>query len=252
MEFNPREVFLRLFGPPDREETTKQTASLLDLINEQTRALQRDLGPGDRATLDSYLTSVHEVEQRLPPKRDLRDIPLPPIPKGVSNSFAEQVNLMFDLIAIAYRADLTRVVSYTMAAERTNQTYDHIGILDSFHPVSHHANDLEKIEKLVRIQTWHMERFAAFLGKLEAVQDGEGTLLDNSMFLYGSNMSNSDTHSSQPLPTLLIGGGAGQLSGSRHIPLSEPTPIANLHLALLGKVGVERKSFGDSNGTISL
>jgi hypothetical protein len=252
MEYNPREVFLRLFGPPDRAQTTKETASLLDLINEQTRALQRDLGPSDRAALDGYLDSVRDVERRLPGTRDLKDISLPPIPKGPLNDFDKQVDLMFDMIALAYRADLTRVLSFLMAAEGTNQTYNHIGVPDSFHPVSHHANDLERIEKLVKIQTWHTERFAEFLAKLAAVQDGEGTLLDNSMFLYGSNMSNSETHSNYPLPTLLIGGGAGKLSGGRHIEFPAPMRISNLHLTLLGKAGLEQKSFGDSTGTISL
>jgi len=147
-------------------------------------------------------------------------------PKGVLGSFEDQVKLMFDMIALAYRADLTRVVSFMMAAEGTNQTYNHIGVPDSFHPISHHANDLGRIEKLVKIQAWHTERFAEFFGKLAAVQDGEGTLLDNSMFLYGSNMSNSDRHSSQPLPTLFIGGGAGKLSGGRHVALPALTPIA--------------------------
>jgi hypothetical protein len=174
------------------------------------------------------------------------------MPKGPLRDFDKQVDLMFDMIALAYRADLTRVVSFMMAAEGTNQTYEHIGVPDSFHPVSHHANDLERIEKLVRIQTWHTERFAEFLGKLAAVQDGEGTLLDNSLFLYGSNMSNSNVHNNFPLPTLLIGGGAGKLSGGRHLSLPDPTPIANLHLTLLNEVGDERKSFGDSTGTISL
>ena len=256
MEFNPREVFLRLLGPADHAKATKETASLLDLINDQTRALQRDLGPADRATLDSYLTSVRDVEQRLERERkldvSLKDIKLPPIPVGPLDDFDKQVDLMFDLISIAYRADLTRVVSFMMAAEGTNQTYSHIGVPDSFHPVSHHANDLERIGKLVKIQTWHMERFSAFLGKLAAVQDGEGTLLDNSMFLYGSNMSNSDAHSNYPLPTLLIGGGAGKLSGGRHLGFPAPMRISNLHLTLLGKAGVEQKSFGDSTGTISL
>jgi hypothetical protein len=159
---------------------------------------------------------------------------------------------MFDMIALAYRADLTRVVSFMMAAEGTNQTYDHIGVPDSFHPISHHANQLDKIERLVKIQAWHMERFAEFLSKLAAVPDGEGTLLDNSMFLYGSNMSNSDRHSSHPLPTILIGGGGGKLSGGRHLALPAPTPVANLHLTLLEKAGVERQNFGDSTGTIPL
>jgi hypothetical protein len=256
MEFNPREVFIRLFGGPDHAAISQQTASLLDNIKDRTRALQQGLGPGDRAVLDSYLTAVREIEQTLehdkPRDLSLRDIKLPPIPNGPLESFEEQVKLMFDMIAIAYRADLTRVVSFIMAAEGTNRTYDHIGVPDSFHPVSHHANDLGRIEKLVKIQTWHMERFAEFLGQLATIPDGEGTLLENAMFLYGSNMSNSDRHDSQPLPTLIIGGGGGKLSGSRHIALPDPTPIANLHLTLLGKVGVERKSFGDSTGAISL
>jgi hypothetical protein len=252
MEFNPREVFLRLFGDGDRNASLKETASLLDHITAQTRALQRDLGPGDRAILDGHLTAVREAEQRLPGPRTLPDSALPPMPRGVMDSFEDQLKLMFDMIALGYRADLTRVVSFMMAAEGTNQTYNHIGVPDAFHPVSHHANDLAKIDKLVKIQTWHMERFAEFLGKLAAVPDGEGTLLDNAMFLYGSNMSNSSTHSAHPLPTLLIGGGAGKLSGGRHITLPQPTPIANLHLTLLEKAGVARTSFGDSTGTISL
>jgi hypothetical protein len=252
MEYNPREVFLRLFGGEDRNTKSNETASLLDFIVDQTHALQKDLGPNDRAVLDSHLTAVRETEQRLPAPLPLPDGALPPMPKGPLRDFDKQVDLMFDMIALAYRADLTRVVSFMMAAEGTNQTYEHIGVPDSFHPVSHHANDLERIEKLVRIQTWHTERFAEFLGKLAAVQDGEGTLLDNSLFLYGSNMSNSNVHNNFPLPTLLIGGGAGKLSGGRHLSLPDPTPIANLHLTLLGKAGVEQKSFGDSTGTISL
>jgi hypothetical protein len=252
MEFNPREVFLRLFGGEDRNTKFKETVSLLDLIVDQTRALQNDLGPSDRAVLDNYLTAVRETEQHLPPPRAIPDGALPPMPQGPLADFDKQVDFMFDMIALAYRADLTRVVSFMMAAEGTNQTYEHIGVRDAFHPLSHHANNLEKIEKLVRIQTWHTERFAEFLGKLAAIPDGEGTLLDNSMFLYGSNMSNSDGHTNQPLPTLLIGGAGVKLSGGRHLSLPNPTPIANLHLTLLNTIGDERKSFGDSTGTISL
>jgi len=252
MEFNPREVFLRLFGGEDRNTKFKETVSLLDLIVDQTRALQNDLGPSDRAVLDNYLTAVRETEQHLPPPRAIPDGALPPMPQGPLADFDKQVDFMFDMIALAYRADLTRVVSFMMAAEGTNQTYEHIGVRDAFHPLSHHANNLEKIEKLVRIQTWHTERFAEFLGKLAAIRDGEGTLLDNSMFLYGSNMSNSDGHTNQPLPTLLVGGAGGKLSGGRHLSLQNTTPIANLHLTLLNTIGDDRKSFGDSNGTISL
>jgi hypothetical protein len=254
-EFNPRELFLKLFGPLDRDAIA-QTASLLDNLRERTRALQRNLDPGDRAVLDSHLTAVREAERKLEAleasRRGLTDIKVPEKPKGVPDSFEEQVRVLFDLIAIAYRADLTRVVSFMMAAERTNRTYDHIGVRDSFHPLSHHANDLQRIEQLVKIQTWHMECFAEFLGKLAAAPDGEGTLLDNAMFLYGSNMSNSDRHDTYPLPTLLVGGGAGKLTGGRHLNLPTPTPIANLHLTLMGKAGIEQRTFGDSTGTIDL
>jgi hypothetical protein len=260
MEFNPRKVFLKLFGDgqgrPLNPEGEIENASLLDLITDQTRALQRDLNTSDRAILDSHLTAVREAEQRVEQRaaraQELNATQLPPIPGGVLDAFEEQVKLLFDLIAIAYRMDQTRVVSFLMAAERTNRTYDHIGVRDSFHPLSHHANDPQRIEGLVKIQTWHMECFAEFLGKLAAVQDGEATLLDNALFLYGSNLSNSNMHTTSPLPTLLIGGADGKLAGGRHLEQPNPTPIANLHLALLGMLGIERKTFGDSTGTIAL
>ena len=257
MEFNPRKVFIQLFGEGDNEAeraaVSKQSLSLLDRINQRTKALERDLDAGDRAVLDSYLTSVREIERRIEiaGKRDLSDIKLPPAPIGTLDIFDEQVKLMFDLIVLAYRADLTRVVSYMMASEGTARTYNQVGVSDAFHPTSHHANQMDRIEKLLKIQTWHMSKFGEFVGKLAAIKDGEGTLLDNSIFLYGSNMSNSDRHNGHPLPTILVGGGAGRLKGGRHIEMPEPTSIANLHLTLLGKVGVEQKSFGDSTGTIA-
>jgi hypothetical protein len=159
---------------------------------------------------------------------------------------------MFDLIALAYQTDATRVVSYVMAAEGTNRTYNHIGIPDSFHPMSHHANDLEKLNKLAKIQTWHVEKFAEFLAKMAATPDGQGTLLDHSIFLFGSNMSNSNEHNNYPEPNIVVGGGNGKMRlAGQHLVLPERTPIANLHLTLLQKVGVERDKFGDSTGTIS-
>ena len=161
---------------------------------------------------------------------------------------------MFDLIALAYHADLTRVVSYMMVSEGTNRTYNHIGVSDAFHPVSHHANDLGRIEKLVKIQTWHMDRFADFLGKMAEIRDGEGTLLDNSIFMYGSNMCNSDRHNGHPLPTIIVGGGGGKLSGGKHIELPGPTPLANLHLTILeqGRCGAEkfRRQHRDNRGCL--
>jgi hypothetical protein len=256
MEFNPRKIFVQLFGDKKRVASLKETASLLDLFTEQARALEPELGPGDRAVLENYLDAVREAEKSVAAKqeslRNLEGLQLPPMPPGQLDEFDQQVDLMFDLIALAYRADLTRVVSFIMVAEGSNVQYPFIGVRESFHPLSHHADDLDRINKLVKIQTWHMDRFAAFLGKLAAVPDGEGTLLDNAMFLYGSNMSNSSTHSHFPLPTLLVGGGAGNLTGGRHIDFPAATPIANLHLTLLGKAGIERQTFADSTGTISL
>ena len=228
---------------PDVEPARSRHAS-------RTSALQRDLGAADRARLGDYLDTVREIERRvqLASSRDLSTITVPEAPIGELNAFDEQVDLLFDLIALAYQADLTRVASYIMVAEGTNRTYNHIGVSDAFHPVSHHANDLGRLEKLAKIQTWHVERFAAFLKKLADVPDGDGTLLDHSMFLYGSNMSNSDRHNGHPLPTILVGGGNGTHKGGQHLELREPTPLANLHLTILDKVGAGRKAFGDSTG----
>jgi hypothetical protein len=258
MESNPRKVFLQLFGegdtPQERASISHQTDSLLDLILDETKSLKGDLGSKDKAALDGYLESVREIERRTQRAgaKDLSAVKIPDAPVGELDSFPEQVKLMFDLIALAYQADLTRVASYIMVAEGTNRTYNHIGIPDSFHPVSHHANDLERIEKLVKIQTWHMEQFAEFLAKLAGTPDGQGTLLDHSMLMYGSNMSNSDRHDNYPEPNIVVGGGAGRMKlGGQHIVLPERTPIANLHLTLLQKVGVERDKFGDSTGTIA-
>jgi len=258
MEPNPRKVFLQLFGegdtPQERATINTRTNSLLDLILEGTKSLKGNLGNGDRAVLDGYLESVREVERRTQKAaaKDLSAFTIPEAPVGELDSFAEQVKLMFDLVALAYQADLTRVASYIMAAEGTNRTYNHIGIPDSFHPVSHHANDLTRIEKLAKIQTWHLEQFAGFVKKMAETPDGEGSLLDHSMFMYGSNMSNSDRHDNYPEPNIVVGGGNGKIRlGGRHIVLPERTPIANLHLTLLQKVGVERDTFGDSTGTIA-
>jgi len=257
MEHNPRKVFIQLFGegdtPQERTAISDQTRSLLDRVRDRINAMRRDLSAGDKVILDNYVETVREIERRvqLASSRDLSGINVPEAPIGELNQFGSQVDLLFDLIALAYQADLTRVASYIMVAEGTNRTYNHIGVSDSFHPVSHHANDLSRIEKLVKIQTWHVERFAAFVKKLSAIPDGDGSLLDHSMFLYGSNMSNSDRHNGHPLPTILVGGGNGALKGSQHIDLREPTPLANLHLTILDKINAKQDSFGDSTGLIA-
>jgi len=257
MEFNPKKVFAALFGegdtPEERAAIQNQTRSLLDRITGRTRALQRDLGAADRVVLDSYLETVREIERRvnIVSTRDLSMITVPEAPIGELNSFGDQVDLMFDLIALAYQADLTRVASYIMVSEGTNRTYNHIGVSDAFHPVSHHANDVTRLEKLAKIQAWHVERFAAFVKKLAAVKDGDGTLLDHALFLYGSNMSNSDKHNGHPLPTLLVGGGNGKVRGGQHIDPGQPTPLANLHLTLLDRINARQEHFGDSTGLIA-
>jgi hypothetical protein len=258
METNPRKVFLQLFGegdtPQERAAISDQTNSILDLILDDAKKLQGRLGNGDRAVLDGYLESVREIERRaqMAAAKDLSALQVPNAPVGEQDDFAEQVKLMFDLIALAYQADLTRVVAYVMAAEGTNRTYNHIGISDAFHPMSHHANDLERLNKLAKIQTWHVEKFAEFLAKMAATPDGQGTLLDHSIFLFGSNMSNSDLHNNYPVPNILVGGGNGKVKlGGQHLVLPEKTPIANLHLTLLHKVGAERDKFADSTGAIS-
>ncbi len=257
MEFNPRKVFVQLFGegdtPEERDAITAETKSLLDLISDRTAALQKTLGPGDRRVLDAYLDTVREIERRVAKaeQRDLSGLTLPEAPIGELDKFDEQVKLMFDLVALAYQASLTRVASYIMVAEGTNRTYNHIGISDAFHPLSHHANDKERLLKLVKIQTYHVQRFADFVAKIAAIPDGDGSLLDHSLFMYGSNMSNSDRHNNYPLPNILVGGACGALKGARHVELPEHTTLTNLHLTVLNKAGLELKSFADSTGEIA-
>jgi hypothetical protein len=249
---------LQLFGegdtPRERASIGHQTGSILDMILDRTKKLQGELGNSDKAVLDGYLESVREIERRtqMSASRNLGSLKIPDAPIGELEAFDKQVQLMFDLIALAYQADLTRVASYIMVSEGTNRTYSHIGVPDSFHPVSHHANDLERINKLVKIQSWHVEKFAEFIKKLAETPDGQGTLLDHSIFMYGSNMSNSDMHNNYPEPNILVGGGNGKMKlGGQHLLLPERTPIANLHLTILQKVGVERDKFGDSTGVIA-
>jgi hypothetical protein len=257
MEYNPRKIFLQLFGegdnPEDRAFISRQNKSVLDLITDRTKQLQSQLGNSDRAVLDGYLETVREIERRAQKAgaSNLSSLKLPNAPVGELENFPDQVKLMFDLLALAFQADLTRVVSYIMVAEGTNRTYNHIGVPDSFHPVSHHANDLERMNKLVKIQTWHVQMFSQFVAKMAATPDGDGTLLDHSIFMYGSNMSNSDLHNNYPVPNIIVGGGNGRVKlGGQHLLLPEKTPIANLHLTLLQKAGIERDKWSDSTGVI--
>jgi hypothetical protein len=257
MEFNPRKVFVQLFGAGDNAEERAVIAgrrlSVLDMIGERTSGLKRELGPADQRTLDDYLESVRETERRvtMAAQRDLSALDLPDAPIGELQDFDGQVKLMFDLIHLAYQADITRVASYVMVAEGTNRSYNHIGVSDSFHPLSHHANNKDRIEKLIKVQTYHVQRFADFVDKLAKTPDGDGSLLDHSMLLYGSNMSNSDRHNNYPLPNILVGGANGALKGGQHLALPEYTPFSNLLLTVVNKAGLEMKSIGDSTGEIA-
>jgi len=257
VESNPRQLFLRLFGQGDtaaeRRFLAEQTGSILDMINGEMAALNRQLGARDRTTLDDYVASVREIERRLQnsARGDLSKLSLPEVPGATSESFDEHLRLMFDLILLAYQGNLTRVQSFMLAPEVSEMTYNHIGIPDAFHAISHHANDPAKKDRLSRIQKYHVDVFADFLAKMRATPDGDGNMLENSMLLFGSNMSNSNAHNQYPLPTTIIGRGGGKLRGGQHINFPARTPLANVHLTLLQRAGVPVESVGDSTGVIA-
>ena len=199
--------------------------------------------------LCDYLDSVREIERRMQKMeaRDLSHVDIPDAPAGTPPQFEQHINLMFDLIALAYQANMTRVFSMMMAAEVSNLTYNHIGVPDAFHPLSHHNNEQAKMERLVKIQTYHTELFAKFLDEASAMPDGDGTMLDHSLILYGSNMSNSNVHNHYPLPTALVGGWK-TVKGGQHLKYPDQTPLANVLLTMLDRAGVPLDQLGDSTG----
>jgi hypothetical protein len=256
MEINPRKIFERMFGQGGsaaaRLARTRQDRSILDAISEQAADLQRRLGPHDRATVDQYLENVREIERRvqMAGNQDVTDVVLPAAPAGIPFSYEEHMKLMYDLLALAYQANVTRVFTFMVAREVSNRTYPQVGVSDGHHAISHHQNRPEKLEKNVKIQTYHTGLFAYFLEKLQATPDGDGSLLDHSTILYGSNMSNSNAHDHFPLPTLVVGGGAGRLKGGRHLKYPDRTPMTNLLVTLLDKTGVEVDTLGDATGAL--
>jgi len=257
MEFNPRKLFQRLFGQGDtveeRAELAAQYSSILDAISGKAAALQRDLGVQDRVVVGDYLDSVREIERRVQKmeERDLSHIDLPNTPVGIPNSFDEQLNLMFDIVVLAYQANLTRIVSFMMAAEVSNMTYNHVDVPDAFHALSHHQNNAAKLARLLRVQTYHSRVFARFVRKLADMPDGDGSLLDHSIIVYGSNMANSNAHDHFPLPTAILGGGCGTIKGNQHLRYPDRTPLSNAMLTVLNRAGVPVESLGDSTGTIT-
>lgn len=256
-EAHPRLVFENLFGAggskAERQAALKRRASLLDFVKEDMVALKRDLGPEDRTKVDGYLDTVREVERRIQKaEADVSENPLPDLdrPVGVPASYADHARLMFDLQVLALQGDVTRVITFQLARETSNRTYPELGVPDPHHPLTHHGNDPAKIARMAKINTFHVSLFAEFLKKLDAIREGEGSLLDNSLYLYGSGMGNPNKHDHVNLPTLVAGGGASGIRGNRHIHFKEVTPLANVHLTLLERVGVHLEKFGDSDGFI--
>ncbi len=256
-EAHPRIVFESLFGEggsiAERRAAFRKRASLLDSFNDDLARLQRNLGPGDRAKVSHYLETVREVERRIQKaEADTKDNPLPDLdrPVGVPAAYADHARLMFDLQVLALQGDVTRVITFQLARETSNRTYPEIGVSDPHHPLSHHGNDPEKIARMAKINAFHVSLFAEFLGKLKATREGNGTLLDHSLYLYGSGIGNPNIHDHSNLPILVAGGGAIGMKGGRHLQYAKPTPLANLHLTLLDKVGVHLDSFADSKGKV--
>lgn len=256
-EAHPRIVFERLFGEgadsAKRREALREKASLLDSVTEELTRLKNTLGPGDRRRVDEYLHSVRDVEQRIQrAEAAALENPLPDVdrPTGVPAAYADHARLMFDLQLLALQGNVTRVITFQLARETSNRTYPEIGVPDAHHPLTHHGNDPEKIARMAKVNRFHVSLFAEFLQKLQATPEGNGSLLDNVLYLYGSGMGNPNVHDHTNLPIIVAGGAAGKMQGGRHIQFREATPLANLHLTLLDKVGVQLDAFADSNGKV--
>src|SRR5436309_8218378 len=256
-EAHPRVVFERLFGEGGpaaaRRAALRTRASLLDSFSDDIARLKRRVGMTDRVRVDQYLDSVREVERQIQrAEAGATKNPMPDLdrPVGVPVAFADHAKLMFDLQVLAFQADITRVITFQLARELNNRTYPEIGVPDPHHPTSHHGYDPERLAKIAKINTFHVSLFAYFLEKLKSTPDGDGSLLDNTVYLYGSGLGNSSIHDHENLPILVVGGAACGMRGGRHIRYKNGTPLANLHLTLLDRVGVHVDSFGDSNGKI--
>jgi hypothetical protein len=255
-ENNPRVVFERLFGssestdPRERALRLRQEQSILDALTGRIKELQRRLGPSDTNKVNDYLTAVRDVERRIQKavEQSATEVPDVERPVGVPDGFDPHVKLLYDLQLLAYQSDLTRVITFMYGREQTARPYPQIGIPEPHHQLSHHQDDPVKMEKCALIQTYHVKLFADYVEKLRATPDGDGTLLDNTILLFGGGISHSDRHTHGPLPTLILGGGAGTIKGGRHLVYPERTPLTNLQLTLLHKMGVPVEKIGDSTG----
>ncbi len=258
MEINPRVVFDRLFGDgastKERLERIDQQRSILDAAMAQVRHLEGTLGASDRNRVAEYLDTIREIERRiqLAEKQNANSsLAVPTSPAGIPDNHEEHSKLMFDLMALSFQADITRVSTFMMAREVSYRTFPMLGFSESFHPASHHQNDPARLENLTKINTYHVGLLAHFLEKLRSTPDGDGNLLDHSLILYGSGMSNSNVHNHSPLPVVVAGGAAGKMKGGRHLKYPENTPMSNLLLSILDKAGVPQQSVGDSTGPLT-
>jgi len=259
MEVNPRVLFERLFGdggtPEQRLSQVREDRSILDSVRESVSTLQGRLGAGDRVRVAEYLDSMREIERRIQIAEKQGGesvVNLPDRPIGVPEAYDDHAKLMFDLAALAFQADITRVFTLLLGREQTNRAYPWLGVPEAHHSVSHHQNDPIRLAKAAKINTYHIELLARFAEKLKSIPDGDGNLLDHSMLLQGGGLSNSDQHSHIDLPLVLVGGGAGTLKGGRHLRFPKDTPMNNLHMAMLEKIGVPVDQFGDATGRLTL
>ncbi len=257
MEINPRVVFNMLFGdggsPAERINRMQRQRSILDAVTERVTRLEKKLGPADRSRMTEYLENVREIERRiqLAEKQHHSDLAMPPTPVGIPDDHEEHSKLMLDLMALAFEAEITRVSSFMMAREVSYRTFPKIGVPEPFHATSHHQDKPETLEKLAKINAYHVALVAYFLDKLQSKSDGAGSLLDHSLVLYGSCMSNPNLHNHGPLPVFVAGGAAGKMKGGRHVKYPDNTPMSNLLLTILEKAGIHHESIGDSTGILS-
>lgn len=256
VETSPRKLFIRLFGQGDnaseRSRLSGQYKSVLDMVGQEAKDLENVVGPSDKAMLSDYLESVREIERRIQKTeaRDLSHVTIPDAPGPGQLAFPQHIELMFDLVGLALQANMTRIFTFMVAAEVSGQTYGFIGVPDAFHPLSHHNNEQAKMDRLAKVQTYHTQVFAKFLDKLANMPDGDGKMLDHSLLLYGSNMSNSNAHNHYPLPTSIVGGWK-TVKGGQHIVPPDHTPLANVLLTMLDRAGVPQSKLGDSTGEIT-
>jgi len=258
MEINPRVVFERMFGRPgttaQRRARMATEASILDSLVDELRGLSSGLSGRDRHRLDDYLENVREIEQRIrkAETQSASSVEVPDAPIGIPEQFEEHVTLMYDLMALAYEADITRVATFMKSRDASQRVYPEIGVTEPHHAMSHHGNNAEKMANLVKVNTYHVTLFSKFIDRLATTPDGDGSLLDHSLILYGSGMSESDTHSRLNIPTLLVGHGAGLVTGNRHVAAAKETPMANFLLDLANKFGSDQQTFGISTARLEV